>query len=192
MKRSVPSAPGNGSEPMAAPTGVGWSRRSVWRFLSVFGALLSAYYAVVLIPVVDGWFYEYLRANAWLANGILRCLGQGTHVEQTTIRGVDFAVSVRRGCDALEPAWYLAAAVLAYPIRWRRKPWAILNGVAIILALNLVRIVSLFLIGRRAPALFASAHLEWWPVMFILTVLVLWIAWIRREVVPAQDHHVAV
>jgi exosortase H (IPTLxxWG-CTERM-specific) len=149
------------------------------RFLALFVTYLGAFYAIVLIPSVDRAFYAYLEANAWLANVILHALGQSTSVNEVTIRAADFAVSIRRGCDALEPSWFFCAAILAYPSPWRRKGWPLLAGVAALLALNLVRIVSLFFIGRYWPRFFAPAHLELWPAAFILLALVLWLGWIR-------------
>jgi exosortase H (IPTLxxWG-CTERM-specific) len=151
----------------------------VWRFLTVFGVLLGAYYALILLPASDRALYEYLRINARLANAILNALGQITQVDETTIRSADMSVSVRRGCDAIEPAWFFCAAVLAFPAPWRRKWFPLIAGTAVVLALNLARIVSLFLIGRWWPRFFPMAHLELWPAAFIVTAVLLWLWWIR-------------
>lgn len=161
----------------------------VWRFLGVFALLLGGFYALVLLAPVDRLYYEYLRANAWLANAVLCGLGQHTEVSEVTIRAARFAVSVRRGCDAVEPAWFFCAAVLAFPAPWRRKPAALIAGATAILALNIVRIVSLFVIGSRWPAAFGPVHLEIWPVVFIALALVLWIRWIRSTL--RRDSHAA-
>lgn len=154
-------------------------RAPVVRFLATFGLLLAVYYALILLPWGDRALYLYLRGNAWLAGAILHGLGQDIHVSDLTIRSGAFAVSTRRGCDAFEPAWFFCAAVLAYPAAWRAKPRILLAGAAAILALNLVRIVSLYYLGRYAPGLFASAHLEIWPALFILAAVALWILWVR-------------
>jgi exosortase H (IPTLxxWG-CTERM-specific) len=159
------------------PAGTG---RPVLRFLLTFGLLLGGFYAVILLPWADRALYEYLRANAWLSNLILHGLGQPTEVREVTIRSAAFAVSVRRGCDAIEPAWFFCAAVLAFPAPWQRRLPVLAAGTACILALNLVRIVSLFLIGVKAPRFFATAHLEVWPAVFILCATGLWLAWVRR------------
>jgi len=163
-------------------------RFPVLRFLLRFALLLGAYQVLVLLPRADRMLYGYLRANAWGANAILRFLGQDTRLHEVTIRAADFAISVRRGCDALEPAWIYAAALLAFPAPWRTKPRALLLGVAAILALNLVRIVSLFFIGRNWPEFFPSAHLELWPAAFILAALGLWLAWLRTGPLRGQLH----
>lgn len=162
-------------------------RFPVRRFLWRFGLLLGAYEALVLLPWADRALYAYLRVNAWGANAILRLLGQDTQLHEVTIRAADFAISVRRGCDALEPAWIYSAALLAFPAPWRTKPGALFLGVAVLLALNFARIVSLFFIGRSWPGFFPSAHLELWPVVFILVALGLWLGWIRSVPVPGSS-----
>jgi len=162
----------------------------LWRFGLKFGVLMGAYYVLVLTPFFDGMLYRYLSASAWLANGALNWLGQDSHVAEITIRSARFAITVRRGCDAVEPSWFFCAALLAFPAPFARKLWGILAGAAILQALNLVRIVSLYFIGLHYPAAFGPFHLEVWPVVFVLTAVSLWLAWIgwtRRGAAP--DSH---
>ena len=165
-------------------------RARALQFLAVFAVLLGGFYAVILHPAFDRAFYRCLCLNAEVANAILHGLGQLTTVNDVTIRSENYAVSIRRGCDAIEPAWFFCAAVLAFPGRWRSKPAGLAVGVAVILALNLVRIVSLYFIGLRVPRFFATAHLELWPGLFILATLALWFAWIRwsQREVPSAAH----
>ena len=158
----------------------------VMRFVAIFAALLGCFYGFVLVPCCDRVFYDYLTANARIANVMLRWLAQDTHVSGVTIRSAQYAISIRRGCDAVDPAWFFCAAVLAFPSRWRRKLAILPVGIALISALNLVRIVSLYFIGLHLPRFFPTAHLELWPVIFIIVVLLLWIAWIRSILAESQ------
>jgi exosortase/archaeosortase family protein len=166
----------------------------VLRFGLKFGVLMAAYYVLVLVPFFERLLYEYLRANAWIANAIINWLGQASHVSEITIRSPGYAIRVRRGCDALEPAWFYCAAVLSFPGALPLKLPGILIGVMAILMLNLARIVSLFFIGLDRPGLFSVAHLEIWPAIFIVVAILLWVGWIgwarqktqpeSRETVP--------
>lgn len=153
-----------------------------------FCVLMALYYCLVLIPFFDRLFYQYLRANAWISGAIIHLFGQACQVSEVTIRSGGFAIAVRRGCDAVEPAWFFSAAVLSFPAAMSRKLPGILVGASVILLLNLARIVSLFLIGLRSPGVFDIAHLEIWPAAFIVAAVVLWIAWIRwaKAGVPAK------
>ena len=140
---------------------------------------MALFYGVALAPYVDGTIFPaYLRANAALSDLILNGLGQDCHLTDTTIRVAGFAMTIRRGCDALEPSWLFAAAVISFPAPFRRKLLGILIGDTFLLALNLVRIVSLYFVGVHWPRLFATFHLEIWPVVFVLAAIAMWVGWI--------------
>lgn len=171
--------------------GLSWSAlRNEWRswwlgkapvifFGAKFGALIILLYALLALPAADRLLYGYLKANAWLSSGILDLLGQGTHVSDVTIASStsSFAIAIRRGCDAVEPTWLLCAAILAFPGPWKRKLAGMLAGIVVLQVLNLVRIVTLYLIGNRFPSMFASMHLEVWPAVFILVAITLFVGW---------------
>jgi exosortase family protein XrtM len=112
-----------------------------------------------------------------VSNLILNGLGQGTHVSEVTIQSPVFAVAIRRGCDAVEPTWLLCAAILAFPGSFRNKLVGMMAGLVILQLLNLVRIVTLYLIGTHFPSFFPSAHLEIWPTLFILMAITIFVGW---------------
>jgi exosortase/archaeosortase family protein len=162
-------------------------RSPVWRFGLKFGALMALFYILVLTPFCDRLFYSYLAANAWLASGILNLLGENSHVSEITIRSARFAITVRRGCDAIEPAWFYCAALLSFPAPLARKIAGLLAGAALLQVLNLVRIVSLYFIGLHYPRAFNPAHLEIWPAVFVLVAISLWVGWIGWTRRPARS-----
>lgn len=151
----------------------------VLRFGLKLGGAMALFYGLASTPLYDRMLYGYLRANAWLSNLVLTCLGQDSHVLDLTIRSEKFAITVRRGCDAIEPSWFFCAAVLAFPSSGQAKLRGLLAGVLLLQAMNLLRIASLFLIGLKYPPLFQTAHLEIWPVLFLLAATALWLGWIR-------------
>ena len=155
-----------------------WSAKGpVLLFGAKFGVLLLLFYGVLALPPVEKALYFYLEANAWTSSFLLNLLGQGTQVNEVTIRSPEFAIAIRRGCDAIEPAWLLCAAILAFPGPWRSKATGMLAGFVILQLLNLVRIVTLFGIGKSMPAFFPAAHLEIRPTVFILAAILLFIGW---------------
>ena len=153
------------------------SKAPVLWFGFKFGALVALLYGILAIPFSERLLYSYLEANAWLSNLILVGLGQGTHVTEVTIRSPDFAIAIRRGCDAVEPTWLLCAAILAFPGLFVRKLAGISAGIIVLQMLNLCRIVTLFWIGTHFPAFFPSAHLEIWPTVFIVVAILLFAGW---------------
>jgi exosortase H (IPTLxxWG-CTERM-specific) len=164
----------------------------VLRFGLKFGALMGLFYALALLPFFDRLFYSYLEANASLSNAILRVLGQDSQVADITIRSAQFGITVRRGCDAIEPSWFFCAAVLSFPASFGRRFAGMVVGSLLLQVLNLVRIVSLYYIGLLSPRFFDTAHLEIWPVVFIVTAMVAWLVWIRGtdRVAPPRTHAV--
>lgn len=180
--QAAPPAPGRGRLwwPVKNPT---------LRFGLTFAALMAAYYAVAEVPFFDRILLQLLQWNAAASAALLNLLGQHTHTNGTVIRSVRFATNVQRGCDAVEPAWFFAAAVLAFPAPWKSRLKAIAMGTLLIGAINVVRIATLFLIGAYWPRAFAVAHLELWPAAIILLASGLWIAWLiglRRESLRAR------
>ncbi len=181
-QRGVPANGGVRSRWLSWSANVG----PVWRFGLRFAGLMILFYVVVLTPFCDRLLYAYLTANAGIANAILNWLGQDSHVSEITIRSARFAISVRRGCDAIEPSWFFCAALISFPAPLGRKLLGVVAGAALLQALNLVRIVSLYFIGICYPRFFAPAHLEIWPATFIVIAILLWIKWINWTKRPTQ------
>ncbi len=96
---------------------------------------------------------------------------------QSTTSG--FALSVRAGCNGVEAALILIAAMLAFPAAWKYRVVGILAGLAAVQLLNIVRVVSLFYLGQWSMAAFDWAHFYLWPALIMLDVLVVWMIWIR-------------
>ena len=153
------------------------ARRPVFSFGLKFGLLIVLLYALLATTFFDRWLYSYLEANAWLANGILRACGQDSHLSEVTITSPHFSMAIRRGCDAVEPTWLFCAAVLAFPAMFIKKLWGMLAGIVVLQLLNLVRILTLYGIGVYLPGFFNTAHLELWPVVFILVAILLFVGW---------------
>jgi exosortase H (IPTLxxWG-CTERM-specific) len=152
--------------------------RTVLVFLARLVALMALAYSLTVLP----WFQQtvfpsYLRFNAMIAETVLNVIGEQVHRTDLSISSDRFALQVQRGCDAMEPTMLFLAAVIAFPSTWRQRAAGALVGVAALLVLNMVRIVSLFLIGVHAPALFESAHVEIWQVAFIMFTILMWSTW---------------
>jgi exosortase/archaeosortase family protein len=156
----------------------------VLRFGLTFAVLMAAYYALAATRAFDGFLHLVLKANALASAELLNVLGVVCSRVDASISSPRFAVNLRRGCDAVEPAWFFCAAVLAFPAPLRGKLAGIAVGSAVIVAANIARIASLFVIGAYFPKFFSVAHLEIWPAALILLACLLqvaWIAWIRGK-----------
>jgi len=126
-----------------------WRRRyAVFLFLAGFAALMGLFYAFALFtPFYERHFPYYLDFNARLSGYILRFLGQDITVRGASISSSAFSITVKQGCDAIEPTVLFICAVLAFPAPFLSKIPGIIAGALFLAILNLVRVVTLFLTG---------------------------------------------
>ncbi|MFV0276356.1 MAG: exosortase H [Parahaliea sp.] len=90
-----------------------------------------------------------------------------------------FAISIEAGCNGIEAAIVLIAAILAFPASARDRLLAIVIGFATIQLLNIGRIITLFYLGQWNEAVFSFTHLYLWPVLIMLDVLVVFLVYLR-------------
>jgi len=175
------SRSGHGKTSMVEPEKGKWaSRLPVFRFILVFAMLVGVFYAFVATNhYTEGVIPSYARFYAMLTGAILRVLGQDVTAVGQTISSPEFSVVIIRGCDAIEPAALFVAGVLAFPIRISSKVWGIMIGTLFLQVLNVLRIMSLFLIGVYHPEAFEKTHVYWWQIIFIMLAIVMWAYWVR-------------
>jgi exosortase/archaeosortase family protein len=90
------------------------------------------------------------------------------------------AVNIRNGCNGVEAMMIFLAAVLAFPAPWPARLSGLALGVVAIQAVNLVRVVALFLTGVYLPRFFDASHTLVWQTVVILFSVLLWIFWANR------------
>ena len=184
-------------EKSVARSATGHSSRQhpLLKFLLIFGVLLAAFYVfIAFAPFYSKRFvpwHHHLIAK--VSGGLLAVLGQDITVTGASISSPAFSVSIIRGCDAVEAIALYVCAVLAFPLPFLKKLPGMIIGALLLLILNLVRIVSLFLIGVYSPKIFALTHLDVWQALFMFFAVLLWILWLlwatRSQVVtqPASS-----
>lgn len=159
------------------------------RFLFLFIVILVALFAAELTPPVQAalvlpWTEALTRISAGLITLFDPHVAAFGKVLQSTTGG--FAVSVEAGCNGVEAAIILIAAMLAFPAPWRHRALGILAGLCAVQALNIVRVVSLFYLGQWNLRAFEWAHLYLWQALIMLDVLVVWLVWIRMLPPPSR------
>jgi len=90
-----------------------------------------------------------------------------------------FAVSIEAGCNGVEATLVLVAAILAFPAPWPHRLRGIVVGVVAVQVLNVLRVISLFYLGRYDRDVFEWAHLYVWQALIMLDVLIVWVVWVR-------------
>jgi exosortase H (IPTLxxWG-CTERM-specific) len=153
------------------------------RFFVWFVILLVTLFIAELTPagqkyVVDPWTGLLADISAKI---ITTFDGDAIHQGRALISPkANFGVEIQAGCNGVEAAIILIAAVLAFPTTWRYKLAGLVIGLVAVQGLNLVRIISLFYIGQWNLDAFKFAHEYVWQALIMLDVLVVWLLWLRH------------
>lgn len=178
MPRKRPGA----RAPTPAPELPFWQRnRRELTFLILFAVLLGGSFTLVSVNWVNDHVIEpFTGGIARVSGATLDLLGQDVHMQGTIIRGRRFAVNIRNGCNGVEAMLIFLAAVLAFPAPWRARLLGLAIGAVAIQAVNLVRVVALYLTGAYFPTWFDASHTVIWQTVVILFSVLLWILWANR------------
>ena len=182
-QKKGPARGGKGSKPETPETD-----RQGWRaykqeivFLTVFVLVLGGGFTLLSVNSVNDNVIEPFTAQVATASGIaLNVIGQDITQSGTILRNDRFAVNIRNGCNGVETMIIFLAAVLAFPSTWKSRLIGLALGILAIQAVNLVRVVALFLTGAYFPKLFDSSHTVIWQTVVILFGVLLWIFWANR------------
>lgn len=158
------------------------------RFLIAFPLLVVLLFTLELLPWGQTWLVQPWTAFiADVSTGAIRLfddrvLAQGKIIwDQTS----GFAVAIEAGCNGVEAAIILMAAMLAFPAATRQQRFiGIVLGLTTVQTLNILRIISLFYLGQWNRTAFEWAHLYVWQALIMLDVLLVflfWLRWVSRQ-----------
>jgi exosortase/archaeosortase family protein len=177
-------------------------RRKQILFAARFALIAAGLFAVYCFPYAENGFSErlfisYLRGYALTAGSLLRLVEPSVVVSDNNVIG-RFSMSIIKSCDAMEANILFSAAILAFPGAWRRKAVALVAGLAMLVAANLVRLCSLYYVGVYLPSSFEFMHVEVWPLLMMAAALgdfVFWVLWMKNSslpslALPGPDGHV--
>jgi exosortase H (IPTLxxWG-CTERM-specific) len=150
-------------------------------FLVSFVVLLGGSFTLLSLNSIDRIFVVPFTALVARVSGVLLDLiGQDVTMYGTQIASPRFAVDIKNGCNGLETVAVFGSAVLAFPAPWRQRLTGFVLGVIAIQAINLVRVIALFLTGAYFPRLFDSAHTVIWQTIVVGFGVLLFLIWASR------------
>lgn len=157
-----------------------------WRGAAVFGGKFVVTMAglwLVQMSSPYAWaLAELTRFNAVVCGAVLRSSGVLVEVLDGTVSSPTFALTVIPGCSGLEIWFFVVAAMVAFPSGVWAKLLGMGGALVAIISINVLRIVSLFLVGQFRPQDFDAVHLGLWPAVLnfgALAILGAWLAWTR-------------
>lgn len=151
------------------------------RFLLKFFAFILLFFALSAPkPLNDALIEPFTALVARLGGLGCSIFEAGTRTIATVITSPRFSVNIRNGCNGLEASFLFAAAVLAFPAKWKTRFWGLAVGLLAIQVVNIVRIVALFVVGIHWPSLFDKTHAVVAPAFVILAGVMLFLIWADR------------
>jgi len=177
----------NGSAPSDRGNDAARAGESSWfrthgrdlKFLLVFGLLMGVYFVVATSKRVEEQFFPwYLQGNAALSGWVVHRFGyEDMEVRDRALVCDRGSISVERGCDAAAPVALFVSAVLASPAPILSRLSAAAVGTLLLLAINQIRIITLFLTNIHWKKAFDIMHLDVWQAAFILVAMLFWAVW---------------
>jgi exosortase H (IPTLxxWG-CTERM-specific) len=157
------------------------------KFFAWFVGMLVVLFLLELTPPVQAYFVmPWTNMLATISTSIVTLFDANVVASGNVMRNSanGFAVAIEAGCNGVEAALVLVAAMVAFPAPWRYRVLGIAIGIAAVQLLNIVRVISLFYIGQWDFSVFEWAHQYVWQALIMLDVLIVWLVWVRR--VPAS------
>lgn len=128
------------------------------------------------ISMAQPIFTGYAQISSWLLN----IFGEETIANGAGITSAFFSLTIKEGCDAITPMILYSMAILAFPISLRLKWPGILVGLVSLFILNLIRIISLYFIGKHfSYDIFDIMHVDIWQILFLIITVFIWLLWLR-------------
>jgi exosortase/archaeosortase family protein len=164
------------SEPQAVDTA-----RSRLRFAVSFGVIAAVLFLAYAFPYAEhgmseAWFDGYLAFYARVAGTVLSLFDPRVTVHQSDILGA-YDLRIVKNCDAMEANILYVAAVLAFPVELSARFAGLAAGVLLLIAVNVLRICTLYYVGVVAPRAFPFFHLELWPLLLIAAGASIFLVW---------------
>lgn len=157
--------------------------RQLW-FGIRFAAIATLLFGIYTFPYEESgrserFFTQYLSGYACMAGAALSLIEPGVRVVGQDIVG-RFSLRIVKSCDAMDAVILFVAAVCAFPVRWSDRAWGVVLGALSLVAVNVVRICSLYFVGIYHVRQFEVFHLEVWPLLMVCSAsfgFLLWMSW---------------
>ncbi len=157
------------------------------RFVARYVLILAVGFSfLALKPVNDAVVNPYTTFVAHESCLALNLLGENATVRGQVISSPRFSVAIFNGCNGLEAILIFVSGVLAFPAPWKRRLVGVLGGLVAIQVFNVIRIVALYYTGVYRPQWFSTAHVFVWQSLVILFAVVLWLLWLRPNVLKPE------
>jgi exosortase/archaeosortase family protein len=124
------------------------------------------------------------RWNAAAASFLLALIGLSVTQSGPTLVAGSGSIDIARSCTGSFVFMSLAAAVIPFPVSWKSRLMGILGGLAILISVNLFRIVLIVLVFSRFPDSLWTFHVVLGQALVISGMLFFFLWWVRQSENP--------
>lgn len=161
--------------------------RQVIVFFVIFALLVGVSFIAIecygSIPLLEKYvMLPSCKATAWSTSIALNLFGYQTGHHGTTITSRQLPIDIIPKCTPVPAFLIYASAVFAFPCRWRQKLIGLGIGILSIPVINLVRVMSLYVIGLHWREHFEGIHLYVWQPLVVFISLLVWVWWVEQFV----------
>jgi exosortase family protein XrtM len=152
----------------------------VLMFVATYVVLYLGYSAVPDAALRDSvYYYGIVRPSKMMIDW----LAPSEHVigVQNSLISATAKLSVVRGCDGSGVILLLVAAIIAYRANLKATLLGSLGAIALVYALNQLRIVALYFINVHEPAWFMPVHVYFIPTLMILVGALYFAVWAAHQ-----------
>lgn len=154
----------------------------MWRFIALFIVVLAVLFGIEkLNPVQAALVHPWTSFLAWFSAQVMTffdadVLSYGRVIQS---QSSGFGVLIEAGCNGVEALLILIAGMVAFPAPLRLRLLGIAIGCLAVQGVNVIRVISLYYLGKWDKEVFEFAHLYLWQALIMLDVLVVWLLWVR-------------
>jgi exosortase H (IPTLxxWG-CTERM-specific) len=152
-------------------------RSQILFLVKFFAILVAAYLLIAWNPVNDNVIVPFTAAIARVSGAALNLVGQQVTTTGTVVASSRFAVNINNGCNGVEAMLILLASIAAFPASMKARASGLAIGALVVQLLNLVRIMTLYLLGAYQPRLFDIAHTAVWQILIIAAAILFFLHW---------------
>lgn len=153
-------------------------KNKAFKFIFLFSFFIFAFYILFLI-ISDkiSFFRDFVALNVTF---LLNIFGVKANVSNSIITMDNFSMEVIFECTPIFTMLIFFSCVLAYPANINSKIKGILFGGILIYFIDILRLLSLAIIGKISPEIFNYIHTYLWQITLIIVVLSIWLFWIDK------------
>ena len=146
------------------------------------GVVLGSGLLAALAPGLPGLRalqFWLCASTARLTGALLDLVGVPTYVDATRVHAIGYSLEIVPSCTALVPVVVVGLALALLPGERLRRISLGLLGVALVVALNLLRLITLLLIGTRSTRAFEAADTWVFPALAVVVFALGAGVWLR-------------